>query len=89
VHRDGDKQLQIFDASDLASGPIATATAAGFNPPLLLHAYWSPKREGPRPSSYAVDAKRDAWETLETFGQNPATSVGIGKVIFDGADAAS
>ena len=38
--------------------------------------------------SRRVDPERDAWETLDAFGRNPATSIGIGKAIFDGAPVA-
>lgn len=59
VHRDGAKELQVFDASDVADGPIARASAPTFNPPLLLHSCWAPTRSGPRPSSYRVGVGRD------------------------------
>lgn len=59
VHRDGDKELQVFDASDIERGPVARATAPGFNPPLLLHSCWMPERNGARPSRYRVPLRRD------------------------------
>jgi hypothetical protein len=37
VHRDGDKTLELFDATRLAQGPIAVASGRSFCPPLLLH----------------------------------------------------
>jgi carotenoid cleavage dioxygenase-like enzyme len=83
VHQDGDKELQLFDAGSLSKGPIAKATAKGFNPPLLLHSYWMERREGDRSSTYCVDAERDAWETLQAFGANPAAGAGIGRAIFE------
>ena len=59
VHRDGDKELQLFDAQHLELGPIARATAPGFHPGLLLHSTWMPDRDGPRPSDYRVPVRRD------------------------------
>jgi all-trans-8'-apo-beta-carotenal 15,15'-oxygenase len=85
VHRDGDKAVDVFDAADIAAGPIATATAPGFNPPLLLHSWWTERREGERPSQYRVDPERDAWETLQAFAADPSASIGIARAIFDRA----
>jgi hypothetical protein len=59
VHRDGDKELQIFDARCLERGPVARATAPGFHPGLLLHSTWMPDRVGPRGSDYQVPVRRD------------------------------
>lgn len=59
VHRDGDKELQLFDAQHVEAGPLARATAPGFNPGLLLHSCWMPDRVGPRPSAYRVSNRRD------------------------------
>jgi all-trans-8'-apo-beta-carotenal 15,15'-oxygenase len=59
VHRDGAKQLRLFDAADIERGPIAVATSPGFNPSLLLHSCWMPVRVGPRPSDYRIPLRRD------------------------------
>ncbi len=59
VHRDGDKEVQLFDAHRLADGPVARATAPGFHPGLLLHSTWMADRVGRRPSEYAVPVRRD------------------------------
>lgn len=59
VHRDGPKAVEIFDAGDLAAGPVARATAQGFNPNLLLHSTWVPERVGPRRSRYRVRRRDD------------------------------
>lgn len=59
VHRDGDKELQLFDAQHLELGPVARATAPGFHPGLLLHSTWMPDRRGPRQSNYDVPVRRD------------------------------
>jgi hypothetical protein len=83
VHADAGKSIQIFDAAAISQGPIATASAPAFNPPLGLHSAWAARREGPRPSSYQVDSRLDAWETLADFGADPGTSTGIGRAIFD------
>jgi carotenoid cleavage dioxygenase-like enzyme len=57
VHRDGDKEIQVFDSLDLGKGPVARASAAGFNPPLLLHGCWTSRIE--RRSSYRVSVLSD------------------------------
>jgi carotenoid cleavage dioxygenase-like enzyme len=59
VHRDGPKEVQVFDALDIERGPLARATAPTFNPPLLLHSCWMADRVGPRPSRYRVPISRD------------------------------
>jgi len=59
VHRDGPKEVWVFDALDLERGPLARATAKDFNPPLLLHSAWMPSRPGPRPSNYSIPLRRD------------------------------
>lgn len=59
VHRDGPKQVCVFDAMHIERGPLATASANDFNPPLLLHSAWMPTRPGGRPSSYRVSTWRD------------------------------
>jgi hypothetical protein len=59
VHQDGPKEVQVFDAADLGSGPVARAGSATFNPNLMLHSCWSPPRRGPRPSNYRISAGRD------------------------------
>ncbi len=59
VHRDGPKQVQVFDAADLERGPLAVATAPDFNPSLPLHSCWVAPRAGGRGSSYRVPLGRD------------------------------
>lgn len=59
VHRDGDKEVQVFDAGHVEDGPLARASAPGFSPSLLLHSCWMPDRDGPRPSAYRVGLARD------------------------------
>jgi all-trans-8'-apo-beta-carotenal 15,15'-oxygenase len=59
VHRDGPKEVQVFDANDIERGPLARATSATFNPNLMLHSCWMLDRVGPRPSSYRVPLGRD------------------------------
>ncbi|MCX7621391.1 MAG: carotenoid oxygenase family protein [Acidimicrobiales bacterium] len=67
LHTDGDKELQVFDASDLQRGPVARATASGFNPPLLLHSCWMPERVGVRPSQYRVPLRKDLAGAVRGF----------------------
>ncbi len=57
VHRDGDKEIQIFESLHVGKGPIARATAPGFNPPLLLHGCWTDRTDGR--STYRVAKRRD------------------------------
>mgnify|MGYP001559198418 CR=1 FL=1 len=59
VHRDGPKEVQVFDAHHIDAGPLARASAPTFNPGLLLHSCWMDDRAGPRPSSYRVPLRRD------------------------------
>lgn len=59
VHRDGPKEIQIFDANHIEAGPLARATSPTFNPNLMLHSCWMADRVGPRPSRYRVPLGRD------------------------------
>lgn len=59
VHRNGPKELHVFDASDIGRGPVARATAPTFNPGLLLHSTWMPPRQGGRRSTYRIGRWRD------------------------------
>ena len=67
VHRNGPKEIQVFDADDIARGPVATATAPTFNPGLLLHSTWMPPRLGPRRSSYRIGWRRDVAGALRAM----------------------
>ncbi|MEZ5350665.1 MAG: carotenoid oxygenase family protein [Microthrixaceae bacterium] len=88
VHTDGvassgrrSKEIQIFDAQDIEGGPLARATADGFNPPLLLHSYWMAGRRGPRPSSYRVSGVRDLLGAVASFGRVARTFTAVGREI--------
>jgi carotenoid cleavage dioxygenase-like enzyme len=59
VHRDGPKEIHVFDAQDIERGPVARATAPTFNPGLLLHSTWMPPAAQPRKSGYRVRWWRD------------------------------
>lgn len=61
VHRDGGKEVQVFDSMAIEQGPVARATVRGFNPPLLLHACWVPPASGGRRSRYRVSMGLDVW----------------------------
>lgn len=54
VHKDGPKEVHVFDPLDLERGPLARATAPTFNPNLMLHSVWMADRVGPRRSDYRV-----------------------------------
>jgi len=75
VHKDGDKEIQVFDAHDLERGPLARASAPGFNPPLLLHSCWMPDRPGPRPSTYRVPVWKDVVGAVTAIPRVTASSV--------------
>lgn len=61
VHRDGPKEVWVFDAAHLEAGPLATATAPDFNPPLLLHSCWMPT---PAPGSARPDYRIPLWRDI-------------------------
>lgn len=65
VHQDGDKEVQVFDAQHVERGPLARATAPGFNPNLMLHSTWMPRRIGPRASAYRTTTGRDVIGALK------------------------
>lgn len=61
VHKKAPKEIHIFDAANLAQGPVAVASAPDFNPPFMLHSCWMAPRKGPRPSQYRVDPVKEVW----------------------------
>lgn len=65
VHQDGPKEIHVFEAGNIAAGPLARASSATFNPNLMLHSCWSPPRIGPRPSNYRVSTGRDVAGALK------------------------
>jgi carotenoid cleavage dioxygenase-like enzyme len=79
VHRDGDKELQLFDAQHLERGPVATATAPGFHPALLLHSTWTADRSGPRRSDYRVSLRRDVAGALRAMPRVLASLVAMAR----------
>ncbi len=80
VHRDGDKEVQVFDALHLERGPLARATAPGFHPGLLLHSTWMPDRVGARPSSYRVSVRRDVLGAIRGV---PGVMASLARMIRD------
>ncbi len=81
IHKNGPKEVHIFDAADIAKGPVARATAPDFNPPLLLHSCWMPPRKGPRSSAYKVDPVKDAWGALKGYPKLAADLVGFARTM--------
>ena len=79
VHRDGDKHLEVFDAQAIERGPLAVASAPGFNPPLLLHSIYMPERRGGRPSRYRIPLWRDVAQALASMPRTFARMVRSGK----------
>ena len=75
VHQDGDKEFQVFEAMDLAAGPLARASAPGFRPPLLLHSCWMPPPSGRRRSSYRVSLGADLWGAVRDLPRHMVSMV--------------
>lgn len=68
VHKDGDKEVQVFDAAHVGRGPIARATCGGFNPPLQLHScHLDPSLARDR-GRYRVEPLADSLAALRFFG---------------------
>ncbi|HWJ96646.1 MAG TPA: carotenoid oxygenase family protein, partial [Acidimicrobiales bacterium] len=88
VHQDGDKELQVFDALHIEAGPLARATAPGFNPGLLLHSCWMADRVGPRPSSYRVTHGADVRGAIRGLPGVVASVFRMGKAIAEQERAA-
>ncbi len=57
LNKDHPKEIQLFDATNLAQGPVAVASGNGFNPPVTLHSTWSNSIN--RQSTYKVNWVRD------------------------------
>lgn len=64
VYTQARTELWIFDASDLARGPIARLAAPGFEVGFSLHTAWLPTVE-PRRSSYRITADAELRYTIE------------------------
>lgn len=79
VHQDGPKELHVFDAGDIAAGPVARASSPTFNPNLMLHSCWSPPRIGPRPSTYRISAGRDVVGALKAIPKTVARIMKMGR----------
>ena len=67
VHRDGPKEIWVFDAQHIEAGPLARAGSGDFNPPLLLHSCWMPPRPGRRPSTYRIPLRRDLFAAVRAI----------------------
>jgi hypothetical protein len=60
---DSRAELWIFDAGDLARGPVCKLAAPGFVTSLTVHTAWLPTI-GPRAATYDVDVRRDYGPSL-------------------------
>lgn len=80
IHRDGDKELWIFDGAEIERGPLARATAEGFCPPLLLHSTWMGDGRPARPR-YKVPLWRDAWGAIKELPGHIASLVRTGRAL--------
>ena len=88
VHQDGAKELQVFDAMRIEAGPVAVATAPGFNPNLMLHSCWMPDRVGPRRSSYRIPVSRDVKGAVTAIPGVLAEMFRVGKAAAEAAKQA-
>lgn len=88
VHKNGPKEVHVFDAGNLKNGPVARATAPDFNPPLLLHSCWMPPRKGPRNSGYKVDPIRDVVGAIRHYPARAANAISFFRLMAKGAKAA-
>lgn len=79
VHQDGPKELHVFEADNIAAGPVARASSPTFNPNLMLHSCWSPPRRGPRPSNYAVSTSRDLVGALKGIPSTAKRIMSMGR----------
>lgn len=79
VHRDGDKELQLFDAAAIGDGPVARASAPGFRPPLLLHSCWMPPRSAGRRSDYRVPLWADVRGSIRDLPRHLVSMVRTAK----------
>jgi carotenoid cleavage dioxygenase-like enzyme len=87
VHRDGPKEVWVFDAQHLERGPLARASAGDFNPPLLLHSCWMPPRRGPRPSDYRIGWRRDVRGAVAAIPGHLRQFARVGKAVAAAAKA--
>lgn len=86
VHRNGPKEIQVFDAGHIEAGPLARATAPGFNPNLMLHSCWMPDRDGPRPSNYRIPVRRDVRGAVKGLPDVMKGLAAMGKAMAGAAD---
>ena len=88
VHRDGNKELQLFDAAHLDQGPVARATTPGFSPALALHSCWMPERGSRRQPDdrrpdYRVSLRRDVAGALRAVPGVLRSMVAVGRAMSD------
>ena len=81
VHRDGDKEVQVFDSMAIERGPVARATVGGFNPPLLLHSCWVPPRSTGRRSDYRVGVGTDVLGAVRDLPRHLVALARTGKAM--------
>ncbi len=89
VHRDGTKELQLFDAAHLEDGPVARATTPGFSPALALHSCWMPEGEQGRRPDYRVPLGRDVVGALRAAPGVLRTMARVGRAMSAGAPTGS
>ncbi|MDQ2677274.1 MAG: carotenoid oxygenase family protein [Actinomycetota bacterium] len=83
VHRDGTKELQLFDAAHLDAGPIARASTPGFSPALALHSCHVPDPRGRRRSGYRIPLRRDVAGALRALPGVLRTMIGVGRAMTE------
>ena len=66
------KEIQLFDAANLAQGPIVRVGGDNFNPPVMLHTTWkAPKVKG-RVSNYKVSVGKDLLGAIVSWPKTAA-----------------
>ena len=76
VNKDKPKEIQLFDAANLAQGPVVRVAGDNFNPPVMLHTTWKAPRNKGRDSRYKVGITRDVLGAIIAM---PATTVNMFK----------
>jgi len=67
LNKDKPKEIWLFDAANLAQGPVVRVGGDGFNPPVMLHTTWkAPKKKG-RVSNYKISIASDIIGSLLTW----------------------
>ncbi len=72
LNKDKPKEILLFDAANLAQGPVVRAGSEEFNPPVMLHTTWKAPKQRGRVSSYKVSLLQDLTGALITWPRTAA-----------------